>query len=181
MESMVREQDTVVRALGTPSPRKPSTLLCEGTKNVVEAMEYQGVRRLVCVTLLGTGESGRRHGSLFYGLFVLGFVVRPRLEDKERQEEVIRRSNLEWTIVRPPRYTDEPRGGGYQVIADCGARVGKVGRADLADFMLDQLDDHSYARKAVVVGYWVRPTARLRRSNQERRRGGDDFESGACL
>ena len=81
----------------------------------------------------------------------------------------------------PPRYTDEPRGGGYQVIADCGARVGKVGRADLADFMLDQLDDHSYARKVVVVGYWVRPTARLRRSNQERRRGGDDFESGTCL
>lgn len=153
VESAVREQDAVVSALGTPSPRKPSTLLFEGTKNVVEAMERQGVGRLVCVTILGTGESGRRHGSLFYRLFVLGFVVRPMLEDKEHQEEVIRRSRLEWTIVRPPRYTDEPRGSAYQVIAEGGGRVGKVGRADLADFMLDQLDDHSHVRKAVVIGY----------------------------
>jgi hypothetical protein len=116
-------------------------------------MERHGVSRLVCVTILGTNDSGRRHGSMFYRLFVLGFVVRPMLEDKEHQEEVIRRSNLEWTIVRPPRYTDEPRGGGYQVIADGGARDGKMGRADLADFMLHQLDDHSYVHKAVVVGY----------------------------
>jgi L-alanine-DL-glutamate epimerase-like enolase superfamily enzyme len=61
----VRGQDAVVTALGTPNPRRPSTLLSEGTKNVLEAMEQHGVRRLVCVTILGTGDSGRRHGSLF--------------------------------------------------------------------------------------------------------------------
>jgi uncharacterized protein YbjT (DUF2867 family) len=31
------------------------------------------------------------------------------LKEKERQEEVIKRSPLDWTIVRPPRYTDKPR------------------------------------------------------------------------
>ena len=152
VEPAVRGQDAVVTALGTPNPRKPSTLLSEGTKNVVKAMEQHGVRRLVCVTILGTGGSGRRHGSPFYRLFVLGFIVRPMLEDKERQEEVIRRSSLDWTIVRPPRYTDEPEGGDYRVIAD-GGRVGKIGRADLASFMLIQLDDHEYVRRAVMVGY----------------------------
>jgi len=153
VESAVRGQDAVVSALGTPNPRKPSTLLSEGTKNLVEAMERQGVRRLVCVTILGTGESGKRHGSLFYRHFVLGFMVRPMLEDKERQEEAIRGSRLDWTIVRPPRYTDESPSGDYRVIADGEGRVGKIGRADLADFVLDQLDDHSYVRKAVVVGH----------------------------
>ena len=149
----VRGQDAVVSALGTPDPRRASTLLSRGTKNLVEAMGQHGVRRLVCVTILGTGDSGRRHGSLFYRFFVLGFFVRPMLEDKERQEELIRRSRLEWTIVRPPRYTDKPASGDYRVIADGGDRVGRIGRADLANFMLDQLDDHSYVRKAVVVGY----------------------------
>jgi uncharacterized protein YbjT (DUF2867 family) len=62
------------------------------------------------------------------------------LEDKERQEVVIRQSGLEWTIVRPPRYTDEPESG-------------KIGRKDLAGFMLDQLDDTSHVRRAVAVGY----------------------------
>jgi len=142
-------------ALGTPSPRKLSTLLSEGTKNLVDAMEQNGVKRLVCVTILGTGASRRRHGSLFYMLFVLGFFVRPMLEDKERQEEVIRRSSLDWTIVRPPRYTDEPASGDYRVIADGGGRIGKIGRADPAGFVLDQVDDPSPSsvRKAVAVGY----------------------------
>ena len=149
----VAGQEAVLNALGTPSPRRPSTLLEEGTKNIVEAMERQGVRRMVCVTILGTGDSGRRHGNLFYRLFVLGFFVSPMLEDKERQEEVIRVSRLDWTIVRPPRYTDEPKSGGYRVIGDGGGRVGRIGRADLADFVLDQLDDRSYVRRAVVVGY----------------------------
>ncbi len=151
--SAVRGQDAVVSALGTPSPRKPSTLLAQGTKNIVEAMERRGVRRLVCVTILGTGDSGRRHGSLFYRLFVLGFFVRPMLEDKARQEAAIRKSNLEWTIVRPPRHKDEPGSGDYRVIADGEGRVGKISRADLATFMLDQLEDHSCTRKVVVVGY----------------------------
>ncbi len=153
VESAVLGQDAVVSALGTPSPRKPSTLLMEGTRNLVGAMERHGVRRLVCVTILGTGDSGRRHGSLFYRLFVLGFFVRPMLEDKERQEEVIRRSRLDWTIVRPPRYTNEPQSGAHRVIGDGGGEVGKISRADLADFMLDQLDDRTYVRRAVVVGY----------------------------
>jgi putative NADH-flavin reductase len=146
-------QEAVLNALGTPTPREVTTLLEEGTKNVVEAMEQQGVRRLVCVTILGTGDSGQRHGSLFYRLFVLGFFVKPMLEDKERQEEVIRGSRLDWTIVRPPRYTNEPKSGGYRVIGEGEGRVGKIGKADLADFMLDQLYEYRYIRRTAVVGY----------------------------
>jgi putative NADH-flavin reductase len=143
----VAEQEAIVSALGTPNPRKPSTLLSEGTGNLVRAMDRHCVRRLVRVTILGTGEGGRRHGSLFYRLFVLGFFVKPMLEDKERQEEVIRRSRLDWTVVRPPHYTDEPESGDYRVITDGGGRVGKIGRADLASFMLGQRDEDSYVRK----------------------------------
>jgi hypothetical protein len=60
--------------------------------------------------------------------------------------------------VPPPRYTDEPGRGDYQVIGEGGRRVGKIGRADLAGFVLNQFDDDSYACKAVVAGYrWRRP------------------------
>ena len=116
-------------------------------------MERHGVRRLACVTILGTGDSGRRHGSLFYRLFVPGFFVRPMLENKQGREEMIRGGGLAWTIGRPPRYTDEPRRCDYRVIGEGGGRVGKIGRADLADLMLNQLEDHSYVRREVVVGY----------------------------
>jgi hypothetical protein len=71
-------------------------------------------------------DGGWRQGSLLCGLFVLGFFVRPKLEDKERQEEAILQSRLDWTIVRQLRYTDEPRRGDYRMIGDGGGRVGKT-------------------------------------------------------
>ncbi len=148
----VAGQEAVISALGSPNPRKPTTLLSAGTRNLVAAMERHGVRRFVCVTILGAGDS-RRHATFFYRTFVLQFFVKPMLEDKERQEREIRQSNLDWIIVRPPRFTDEPARGDYRVIPDARGVVGKVARADLAAFMLAQLEDDRYVRKAPIVGY----------------------------
>lgn len=39
------------------------------------------------------------------------------------------------------------------LIVGAAGGLGKIGRADLADFVLDQLDDHGYVRKVVVAGY----------------------------
>ncbi len=148
----VAGQEAVVSALGSPNPRRPTTLLSEGTRKVVTAMEEHGVRRFICVTILGTGNS-KRHGTFFYRTFILGFLVKPMLEDKERQEQVIRRSNLEWVIVRPPRFTDEPARSDYRVILDGPGVVGTIARADLAAFMLAQLKDDQFVYKAPIVGY----------------------------
>src|SRR5262249_10843353 len=83
-------RDAVICALGAPSPRRPSTLLGDGTGNLVAAMRSAGVRRLVCVTLLGTADS-KRNASLFYRHVILR-VLAPMLPDKEKQEQVVRES-----------------------------------------------------------------------------------------
>jgi putative NADH-flavin reductase len=70
LRSAVAGRDAVICALGTPSPRRPSTLLGRGSENLVEAMTAVGVRRLACVTLLGLGSS-RSNCSLFYGGVIL--------------------------------------------------------------------------------------------------------------
>jgi hypothetical protein len=89
--------------LGTPSPRKPSTLLREGTENLVAAMTERNVRRLVCVTLLGIGAS-RAQCSLSCRELILR-VLAPMLADREAQEQAARGSDLDWVLVRPPRFT----------------------------------------------------------------------------
>jgi uncharacterized protein YbjT (DUF2867 family) len=151
LSTAVKGQESVICALGTPSPRRPSTLLREGTKNLVDAMDRQGVRRLVCVTLLGLGIS-RKNASFFYGGVVLR-ALGPMVADKEAQELMVRDSALDWTLVRPPRFVGGRARGGLRVLAEGeSGRLGHVVRADLASFLVDCATGSRYVGQAVAVG-----------------------------
>lgn len=147
----VSDRDAVICALGTPSPRQPSTLLRAGTKNLVAAMREQRVGRLVCVTLLGVGGS-RTHASFVYRELILRALA-PMVPDKEAQEQVVRESGLEWTLVRPPRITGTGARDRVRVLheGDPG-RVGHVARADLASFLVECTTHGRHTAEAVTVG-----------------------------
>jgi len=147
----VAGRDAVICALGTPSPRTPSTLLEHGTRNLVAAMSELGVPRLVCVTLLGTGSS-RANASLLYRTLILRMLA-PMVPDKEAQEQVVRASDLDWVLVRPPRFAAGRPRGSVRVIAEGQpGRLGHVIRADLAHFLVDCAADSGYSREALAVG-----------------------------
>ncbi|MGA2926880.1 MAG: NAD(P)H-binding protein [Solirubrobacteraceae bacterium] len=147
----VRDRDAVICALGTASVRRRSTLLQDGTANLVAAMNAVGVGRLVCVTVIGTGAS-RANASLFQREVILR-VLAPMLPDKEQQEQVVRASGLDWVLVRPPRFRPGPARGALRVAREGEpGRFGQVVRADLARFLVDCATDGTYAREAVVVG-----------------------------
>jgi uncharacterized protein YbjT (DUF2867 family) len=147
----VRGKDAVLCALGTPSPRKPITLLEDGTRNLVAAMEQEGVPRLVCVTLLGVAES-RANASFLYGNVILR-VLAPMVPDKENQERVVRESGLDWVLVRPPRFGEKKRNARPRVIrAGDPDRVGSVRREDLARVVVDAAERDEYVGQAIVVG-----------------------------
>lgn len=147
----VRGKDAVLCALGTPSPRKAITLLEDGTRNLVGAMECERVRRLVCVTLLGVGES-RANASFLYGNVILR-VLAPMVPDKENQERVVQESTLEWVLVRPPRFVESKRNARPRVIrAGDRDRVGSVRRHDLARVVVEAAERDEYVGQAVAVG-----------------------------
>lgn len=129
------------------------------------AMDQAGVRRLVCVTLLGTGTS-RANASLIYRQVILRALA-PMLPDKQAQEGVVRSSGLDWTLVRPPRFTGGKPSGELRVIAEGQpGRVGPTVRADLAGFVLDCATDNRHLREAVAVGSSAaaRESVKLRRA-----------------
>jgi uncharacterized protein YbjT (DUF2867 family) len=151
LAAAVHGRDGVICALGTPSPRRRSTLLEDGTRNLVGAMRQAGVRRLVCVTLLGVGSS-RANATLLYRGVILR-VLAPMVPDKERQEGVVGDSDLEWVLVRPGRFVaGKPRGDLRVIREGERGRVGHVVRADLARFLVDCTTSGTYVREAVVVG-----------------------------
>jgi putative NADH-flavin reductase len=151
VESAVAGQDAVLSALGTRSAR-PTTLFSESTQNVIGAMDKHGVRRLVCITGIGVGDS-KGHVGFLYDRIIRPFVVKNVYEDKERQEEAIKQSDLDWVIVRPARLTDEPAKGEYNVYLGGSYTAKTISRTDVAAFMLAQLTADTYVRKTPVISY----------------------------
>jgi putative NADH-flavin reductase len=151
VEAAVAGQDAVLSALGTRSTR-PTTLFSQSTHNLISAMDKHGVRRLVCITGIGAGES-KGHVGFLYDRIMLPFVVKNIYEDKNRQEEAIKQSDLEWVIVRPARLTDEAAKGEYRVYLGGSYTAKTISRADVAAFMLAQLTDETYVHKMPVISY----------------------------
>jgi putative NADH-flavin reductase len=151
VEAAVADQDAVLSALGTRSSR-PTTLFSQSTHNLISAMNKHGVRRLVCITGIGAGES-KGHVGFLYDRIMLPFVVKNIYEDKNRQEEAIKQSDLDWVIVRPARLTDEPAKGEYRVYLGGSYTAKTISRADVAAFMLAQLTDDTYVHKMPVISY----------------------------
>lgn len=150
-ETAVRGQDAVLCALGAGAK---GGIRAEGTRNIVRAMEKTGVRRLVCQSSLGVGDS-RQNLTFFWKHIMFGLLLRAAYADHVSQEEHVMRSRLDWTIVRPGAFTDGPRTGRYRhgFAPHDKAIAHKVSRADVADFMLKQLTDSTYVHKTPALSY----------------------------
>jgi uncharacterized protein YbjT (DUF2867 family) len=148
----VRGQDAVLSALGHRRYLGPTRILSDGTRNLLHAMETHGAQRFVCETSLGLGDSAGRMG-LYYTLFVIPFVLPFYFWDKARQERVIAASRVRWVIVRPGALLNAPRRGVRRPGRGVGSflRTVAIPRADVAEFMLDQLTDDTYLGAAPGV------------------------------
>jgi putative NADH-flavin reductase len=143
--------DAVICAVGARPGTGKSNVSSEATANIIAGMQQHGVRRLIAVTAAGLSGRGPRTSAIS-NLFMKVFVS---LEDKERQEQLIRDSDLDWTIVRPPMLANEPHTGSYKVGEDLQPGIGsKFARADLADFIVDLLTaEETYLHQAPTVCY----------------------------
>lgn len=153
VESAISGQDAVICVLGS-GKKLTGTIRSGGTQQIIQAMEKVGVRRLICQSTLGAGDSW---GNLdFYWKYIMfGFILRKVFADHERQEALVRNSNLDWTIVRPGAFIDGPRTGKYRHSFPGTDRniTLKISRADVADFILKQLSDQSSLYQTPSLSY----------------------------
>lgn len=89
-------------------------------------MKKQDVKRLVCITGLGAGDS-RGHGGFAFDRLILPLLLRKVYVDKDRQEAIVRRIDLEWTLVRPMVLTDKPPTGQVRAVVDLAGIHGRKG------------------------------------------------------
>ncbi|RUR79183.1 NAD(P)-dependent oxidoreductase [Chlorogloeopsis fritschii PCC 9212] len=151
VEKAVQGQDAVLCAIGAG---RNGTIRSEGTRHIIRAMEKAGVRRLICQTTLGVGNSW---GNLnfFWKYIMFGFLLRQAYADHVKQENYIKQSHLDWTIVRPGAFIDGNRTNNYRhgfPGTDKTTKL-KISRTDVADFMLKQLTDDLYLHKTPGLSY----------------------------
>ena len=152
LDAAARGQDAAVVILGLPfsALRKPTNVFSQGTRNLIAAMRPAGVRRLIVVSSFGVGDSrrdARLHERLFFSLALRGAYA-----DKVLQEQAVRESGLDYTIVRPARLTMAKGDGRYTALIGPGSIPSPVARADVARFILDALRAREYVGKTVSLG-----------------------------
>jgi putative NADH-flavin reductase len=153
VQKAMAEQEAVCVTIGIGITWKPVTVFSQGTRNVLEAMRQQGVRRLICITGIGAGDS-KGHGGFLYDRLFNPLLLKTIYEDKDRQEALIRASDTYWTIVRPGFLTNGPLTKKYRVITDLtGITTGKISRADVAHFILEELATNRYLGQAPLLTY----------------------------
>jgi putative NADH-flavin reductase len=152
IEPAVKGSDAVVSALG---PRKGGsvTVLADGARSLLTAMDDAGVRRLVAVSASGAFIEPTDP-------FVTRVMIKPLLQrllrdamaDTRQMEGEIWASDTDWTLIRPPKLTNRPARGRYR--REIGRNVGRsIARADVADAILAALADPATIGHPVGIGY----------------------------
>jgi putative NADH-flavin reductase len=152
----LRGVDTVIQCLGLPlRPElilKPVSLFSDATRLLLSSMEHSSAMKLIAVTGFGAGDS-KTSISCFQKI-PFRLVFGRAYDDKSVQEDLIRKSNLDWIIARPVVLTNGPRTGRYRVLSEPKDwRNGLISRADVADFLAQQIDSDDYLGKAPVLAY----------------------------
>ncbi len=152
LREVLRGRDAVVSALGTPaSPFREVMLLSEVTRTLVGAMRDEGVARLVAVTGIGAGDS-RGHGGFAFDRLILPLLLRHVYADKDRQEDIVRQSGLDWVLVRPTVLSNKPGRGAVRALVDlAGFHGGSIAREDVARFVLDQVETDAWIGRTPLI------------------------------
>jgi putative NADH-flavin reductase len=154
LEAAVAGADAVLSALG-PHSNADAGIAASGTRSIVAAMQATGVRRIVVVSAAPVGTVASpgnpnppKHdpGDGFFMRYLFSRIAVAMFgkvyDDLAQMEDILRESDLDWTIVRPPQLTDKPSTGTYRTAVDRNVRGGfSVSRADVARVMLRVLDE----------------------------------------
>jgi putative NADH-flavin reductase len=144
--------DVVVQTLGggLGDLFRPVHLFSDATRVLIAAMRTRGVKRLICVTGFGAGDS--RAGISCLQRLPFQIVFGRAYEDNSLQERLVKESELDWTIVRPGVLTSGPRTGRYKILPEASQwRNGIISRSDVAEFLVRRIEDQTYVRQTPVL------------------------------
>jgi len=147
--SAMHGQHAVIETIGGTTPYKSTHLECDSIHAIIGAMVEERVRRLISVSMMGIGKS-RAQAPFWYRYLLMPTFLHGSTTDKTDKEAAIITNPVDYVIVRPPILKDAPATGQVHILTN-GATGHAITRADLATFLVDQLESDAYLNCAVTV------------------------------
>jgi putative NADH-flavin reductase len=140
LQPAIAGQHAIIDTIGTRKPFLRTTLETDVAGYLIAGMRRNNIRRIIAVSSIGVGDSIENVPLLYRALMPIFF--RGAIPDKQGMEDVLCDSGLDWTIIRPAGLTDDPLTKSVQLVAPISRRhVRRISRMDVADFILNHLDD----------------------------------------
>ena len=147
-------QEAALVALAAGSNKAAEQVTAQGTLNVVRSMQRYRVRRLIVLSAGGTQPGHDPNLPWFFERVVKPLFLKGVLADLRRMEISVRQSELDWTLVRAAQLVDGPARGGCRAEPGYSLPGGtKIARADVAAFMLDELERRDNIAHALAIAY----------------------------
>lgn len=155
VNEVLKNQDAVIQSLGVGGKGngKPTTFVSDANKIIIEEMQKTNVKRYIAMSNIGAGDSYSYLPWIFRILILPYFMkwLQVIVDDKNRMEPMIMKSNLDWTIVRSAGMADKPAKGTISTSLDGKGLKFTITLTDLAKFIVAQLEDMKFIKKAPSV------------------------------
>lgn len=146
-------QDSICSCIGVPITFKQVDLFSTAARNILAAVKQNPGQKYIAVTGIGAGDS-KEHGGFLYDKIFNPLLLKTIYADKDREEEIIKGSEVDWMIVRPAGLTNGHRSGKYHILNDLkGVTAKRISRLDVADFILKQLKNPTQFGKTPLLTY----------------------------
>ena len=153
----LRGADLVLSALGARSLKKED-ILEDSIPLIVQAMDEQGIRRIIALGSAGALPTSLDKQPAYCRWIVQNIVYNTFLKypvaSQISQYKTLSGSDLDWTMVMPPMLMNVPARGNLRIDGEALPRnASRISRADVADFMMAQIDNPQWLRKGVYISW----------------------------
>ncbi len=149
VNSCINEGDCVIISLGFNNSALDT--MSKGTKNIIDAMVKKNCLRLICLSSYGAGESWNYLPEEFRATVMNTPILKAAFHDHGLQEEFIKASKLDWTIVRPTEIVNEPETKAFTKNEATDHSAYKISKYDVAQFIIDELETKTFNMQVVMI------------------------------
>ena len=149
VEQCIESHYIVIIALGFNNSGLDT--MSKGTANIVTVMLGKKCNRLICLSAQGAGDSWEHMPDTFKTMVSNDPILTASFKDHTLQEQVVKNSNLNWTIVRPTEIVNEIESGGYCVNDYKDNLTFQISKYDVAQFIVDEISNNAYVNKVAMI------------------------------